>query len=78
MQKAVESVEALLARLWRETLKIDEIAQDADFFDLGATSLQVIAVIHQLQAELDQPFGFEILADGATIRDVANRLRNGN
>ena len=74
MQSKVAEVEALLAKLWAEALKVDHVAPDADFFELGASSLQVVAVIYQLQSELNAAFGTEVLSSGATVRDVAQRV----
>lgn len=74
MQDKSEDVSALLVKLWAAVLKLEHVPSDADFFELGATSLQVVAVIYQLQSELNASFGPEVLSDGATIRDVARRV----
>lgn len=70
------TLETQLGEIWISILKVDKIDSDDDFFDIGATSLHVILFIQQLQKVLGKSVGAEVLLDGATIRQVANKLRN--
>ncbi|MDG4755831.1 phosphopantetheine-binding protein [Micromonospora sp. WMMD718] len=43
-----DPVEVLQA-VWREALEVEEVDPDAGFFDLGATSVVILRVVHVLR-----------------------------
>ncbi|WP_251054936.1 MupA/Atu3671 family FMN-dependent luciferase-like monooxygenase [Streptomyces sp. ISL-66] len=64
-----------LRALWKTVLKVDEVADDADFFDLGGNSIAAIRLINRVRDALDVDFSLaEFFADpnlGAMARRLA-------
>ncbi|OMI85425.1 hypothetical protein BSZ07_33605 [Streptomyces sp. M1013] len=50
-------IEEKLAAIWRQVLKVDDIARSDDFFDLGGTSLKSVRMV----LEVDEAFGENVL-----------------
>lgn len=68
------SCEALLVRLWRSALGLEDIPLDRNFFDLGGTSLQLLRVHASLTAELAREVDVFVLFKHPTIRELAGFL----
>lgn len=76
--KSAESrIERALARSWSELLGIDEVPIDADFFDLGGTSLLAIISIDELSKELGYEIPTRTLIMGGSIERIAANLEAG-
>jgi acyl carrier protein len=69
-----QEIETLLVQVCRECLQRDNLASHDDLFDLGATSLQMVAIVFRMKEALQGDFGLEVLSDGATITALAARL----
>lgn len=67
-------IEALLIQVCRECLQRDTLASHDDLFDLGATSLQLVAIVFRMKEALQGDFGLEVLSEGTTIATIAARL----
>ncbi len=65
-------VEAELARLWAETLGLDEVGADDDFFDLGGDSLQATHLVGRIHARYGIELGVPTLFASPTIRAIAS------
>ena len=76
MLKSHADLEAQISKILISILKIDKIGMDDDFFDAGARSLHVILFLQQLQKTFGVSLRYDVLYDGATIRQVASKLRN--
>ncbi|MFI1867537.1 type I polyketide synthase [Streptomyces jumonjinensis] len=71
--------ERLLAEVWRTVLRLDEISVDDRFFDLGGTSLMLVAVRTELVRALGRDVPMTDLLRHPTIRAYAAHLdRDGD
>ena len=70
-----DAVEARLAQLWADVLRMGPLGADDDFFDLGGESLHAFALI----ARVHDAFGVTLTArdlfDGGTIARMAEIVR---
>ena len=66
----------LLAKIWREQLKLDRVGIEDNFFDLGGTSVSILKVA----VDINQQLGIEIpivkLFQHSTIAGLAQYLQN--
>jgi amino acid adenylation domain-containing protein len=69
-----EGLEALVTRLFKEVLALNEVGPDDDFFELGGDSLRAMRLAARIQAELGSDFDVELLFDYSTVREVAAGL----
>ena len=67
-------LEGLVADLWRAVLGVADVDVDRNFFDLGASSMQIAQVHQQLQDALARPIPIAMLFGHATVRDLAAHL----
>jgi acyl carrier protein len=67
-------IERSIANVWRETLHLDIVALDDNFFDLGGNSIKIIQVSKQLQEELTRDIPVVILFKYPTIASLAEYL----
>src|ERR1700694_4944930 len=64
--------ERTIARIWKEVLdRHDDVGGDADFFDLGGTSLDLIRVFIQVNQTFGLTLDGSVLGDEATIARIA-------
>jgi len=63
-----------LRRLWTEVLVEDDIAEDADFFDLGGNSLTAMDLMAKVRAEFDVDLGVVTLFDHSTLDALAGQI----
>jgi acyl transferase domain-containing protein len=63
-----------LRRLWTEVLVEDDIAQDADFFDLGGNSLTAVELMAKVRAEFGVELGVVTLFDHPTLAALAGQI----
>ena len=71
---AASSLEDLVASIWRVVLDARSVALDDNFFDVGGTSLLLIAVRTGLQEQLDRQIPVTWMFECTTIRALARRL----
>jgi len=61
-----------IQKIWCEVLKVEECNHNANFFDLGGNSLQIIKILNAL----DEKFGLEIeieaIYDELTLTSLTN------
>ncbi len=67
-------LEYSIARIWQMVLAADEVGLDDNFFDIGGTSLLLIAVRTGLQEQLDRPIPVTWMFEYTTIRLLARKL----
>ncbi len=65
------AMEARVAAVWREVLRVEHIGADDNFFDLGGHSLLLPRVHEALQADAAQPFPLITLFQYPTVRTLA-------
>ncbi|MGW1188222.1 amino acid adenylation domain-containing protein [Streptomyces sp. NPDC002559] len=66
--------ERMVAGLWQAVLGTEEVPADRNFFDLGASSLQIAQVHQRLQETLGRPVPIATLFAHTTVRDLAAHL----
>lgn len=71
---ATTGTERLLAEVWREVLRLDDLSVYDRFFDLGGTSLMLVAVRAELVRRLGQDLPMTDLLRHPTIRAYAAHL----
>jgi len=71
---AATTLEDLVASIWRVVLKARAVGLDDNFFDVGGTSLLLIAVRTGLQEQLDRQIPVTWMFECTTIRALASRL----
>jgi natural product biosynthesis luciferase-like monooxygenase protein len=68
------TIEELIAAVWREVLKFDQISIYDNFFDLGGHSLLLAQVHSQLQEQLQREISLITLLEYPTISTLAAHL----
>jgi amino acid adenylation domain-containing protein len=63
-----------IARVWRKVLRIDAVAPDDNFFDLGGNSLLLISVHSKVQTLVGRKFPVTELFEFPTVVSLARRL----
>ena len=67
-------LEARIAAIWQEVLRLDKVGTDDNFFDLGGHSLLLAQVHHRLAGVLDRPIAMLDLFKHPTIRTFAKHV----
>ncbi len=70
------SLEERISRIWGEILELDEIAPDANFFDLGGHSLLGVRLLFELEKQLGRKLPLSALFETPTVGGLASLLRD--
>ncbi len=68
------ATERRVAGIWQSVLEVSEVPADADFFDLGGTSLSLLRMFEQVNAAFGIELEITVLIDGATVRALARHV----
>jgi Phosphopantetheine attachment site/AMP-binding enzyme C-terminal domain len=68
------AVQSRVATMWADILNVSAVGLDEDFFDLGGTSLTLIRMLEQVNANFGADIGIETLVEEATVRSLARTL----
>ncbi|GGN88982.1 non-ribosomal peptide synthetase [Nocardia rhizosphaerihabitans] len=68
---------AVLTRIVREALGVEEIGVHDVFFEHGGTSMKAIAAAEHIRAALDPEFELRTLFEAPTVAELARRVRSG-
>jgi amino acid adenylation domain-containing protein len=71
------SLESQVAAVWRTVLRAEYVGLDDNFFDIGGTSLLLVAVHAQLQALLNRKISIVDLFTATTVRSLSQKLGRG-
>ena len=71
------TIESKLLDMWRETLGEDGLSRDDDPLQLGATSMQIMAIVGRLAEEMSIEVPIEAMFDAITIGEQAEALSLG-
>ncbi|MGO9673832.1 MAG: amino acid adenylation domain-containing protein [Methylocella sp.] len=72
----VNDVESTLAAIWGRLLNVDSVALDANFFDLGASSLDMMALQKEVKIHFQLEAPMTALFEFTNIRALAAYLRD--
>ncbi|VTZ27518.1 Amino acid adenylation domain protein [Methylocella tundrae] len=72
----LNAIEATLAGVWSRLLKTDSVGVDANFFDLGGASLDVMALQEEIKARFFCDVPMTALFEFTTIRSLAAHLQS--
>lgn len=70
----IAAVQARVTAIWRSVIDIDDIGPDADFFDLGGTSLTLLRMFEQVNKAFGTDLDITVLIEGATVRNLASHV----
>ena len=74
MLHGASPLEDRIASIWRRVLKTTEVGLDDNFFDVGGSSLLLIAVRTGLQEQLDRQIPVAWMFECTTIRELGKKL----
>lgn len=72
-----DELEKTIANLWKETLGVESVSVDDNFFDIGGHSLLVVRIHRRLKETVETPVALTDLYRFPTIRSFAEFLRSG-
>jgi amino acid adenylation domain-containing protein len=72
---APDALERKLLALWRQTLEIDDVHPDQDFFDLGGHSLLAVELFEAIELRLGMRLPLASIFEAPTVRQLAALLR---
>lgn len=76
--EAENEVQEKIISMVKDTLNIDRISIDQNFFDLGGYSLQLVQLLSKIQREFDQTIQITDLFQYTNIRKLADYLMRGD
>ena len=66
--------ELKLARIWQESLRVERVGVDDNFFDLGGHSLMIVRLISEMNQRYQVSLGVEELFRNPTVRQMARLI----
>lgn len=73
-----DPLEVYLSELWKRTLRLPSVSATDDFFELGGDSLAAAQVMAAIELDCGVRLPMALLLQGATIRQVATAIREGD
>ncbi|MBM0106540.1 non-ribosomal peptide synthase/polyketide synthase [Steroidobacter sp. S1-65] len=70
----LNEIEAAIAEIWRNELKLNRVSVDQDFFALGGHSLLAIRIVNRIAERLGRDVPIKALFEHSTIRDLASHI----
>ncbi|MFZ1289538.1 MAG: amino acid adenylation domain-containing protein [Melioribacteraceae bacterium] len=70
------STEEVIANIWSDILKIDNISRNSNFFELGGHSLSATQLISRLRDTFKKEIPFQTVFDSIDLKDLSNRIEN--
>ena len=71
-------LEKQIAELWCQTLKLERVGVEDNFFDLGGHSLLVVQLHKKIRESTDRPVSLTDLYQFPTVRSLAQHMEGGN
>jgi acyl carrier protein len=68
------TLETEIASIWEEILGVRDVTPDADFFELGGTSLHVARVVTKTRAAFGVKLSAQTLFEHPTLNDFAAQV----
>lgn len=70
-----DPVEARIAEIWQESLGVDRIGADDDFFLLGGSSLAGLQILSRMRADFDVELPLKTFFEARTVAGMAGEIR---
>ncbi len=70
------NIEQIITNIWKETLGVDRISIDENFFDLGGNSLKIAEVSNRISQELNLKVSVVKLFENPSVRNLSEYLSN--
>ena len=70
-----DPVTEALRAIWCEVLKLDDVGDDEDLFDLGGHSLSITRMMTRIQTQLGADVPLDVFYDTPTVAEVAEYIR---
>jgi acyl-coenzyme A synthetase/AMP-(fatty) acid ligase/acyl carrier protein len=74
---AESDLEKQIAEFWCQTLKLERVGVEDNFFDLGGHSLLVVQLHKKIRESVDQPVSLTDLYQFPTVRSLAEHMEGG-
>jgi acyl carrier protein len=71
-----DELQKIIATIWQESLQIEKVGMNDNFFDLGGHSLLIVGVHQQLKSRVEKPISLTDLYRFPTIRSLTEFLNN--
>ncbi len=71
------SIASEIAIVWRETLGVEAVGVEADFFELGGDSLAAVRMLAALEERLSVQVSFTDFLEGPTVEALAEAVERG-
>jgi amino acid adenylation domain-containing protein len=72
--RATDEVTETVRAIWCEVLKLDDVGDDEDLFDLGGHSLSITQIIAKVRERMDVELSFDVFFDEPTITGIAAEI----
>jgi natural product biosynthesis luciferase-like monooxygenase protein len=73
-----DELQKIIATVWQDSLQIEKVGMNDNFFDLGGHSLLIVRVHQQLKLRVEKPISLTDLYRFPTIRSLTEFLNNDN
>lgn len=72
VDKPITATEQVIAQIWSEELKLDDVSRKDDFFRVGGHSLQAVLVVYRICEKLEVELSVSALLSNSTLKDLAS------
>lgn len=72
----VGDIQKKLVAIWQEILGLERVGVSDNFFEIGGNSIKLIQVLNRIRKELDIDLPLATAFKFATVRDLAEHMRN--
>ena len=69
-------IEELIAQVWREVLKLDELGVEDNFFELGGHSLLAVQIVSRLRDAFNRQIPLSTLFEAPTVAAFAEKIES--
>jgi len=70
-------MQSTIAEIWAQTLSLEKVGVQDNFFDLGGDSLLAVQLAHALRSPLGADVATHLIIENPTVEDLAGRLGTG-
>lgn len=74
--ESTQTLDSILARIWKDVLGLDSISPDDNFFELGGTSISAMRIISKINALTNSQADINLIFEQPVFKDFAVVLEN--